>query len=470
MSFRLARGLTSSVVGAAVIAACTGESTTPTSTPPPSIKASGLAPNPYNVLSVTVGVHVRNADSVSVQILDGSDPGAGELVTPSIPAPGDFAAIPVLGLRPEHQYSFRPIAHGAGGITIGDSVTFTTGALPSDLPEFTVSGSDPSPGYVVFAAGNYGLVIDNAGRVVWYRAFPDGPGLNFMPAGGHYAARPMTPSTSDLDPWVELDPMGNLTRTFGCALNLLPRFHDYIRDPDGGYWVMCDDTRIMDLTSDGGQAAALVTGTVVQHISASGGLLFQWSPFDHFAISDLDPADRGGPIVNWTHGNALALDTDGNLLVSFRSLNEITKLSTSTGAVIWRLGGRANQFTFEGTAAPAFVGQHGLRITGPGTLLLIDNRGEVTGSRVERYQLDEATRSARQVGAFNSMPSVVGLLGGSVQQLANGRVLASLGSGRRVEEYDASGAVVWHLTGSVGYVFRATRIMSLYDPTVGPAR
>ena len=65
-------------------------------------------------------------------------------------------------------------------------------------------------------------------------------------------------------------------------------------------------------------------------------LLLQWSPFDHFAITALDPIERSGPFVNWTHGNALDLDTDGNVIVSFRSLNEITKIDAQTGAVIWR--------------------------------------------------------------------------------------------------------------------------------------
>ena len=45
--------------------------------------------------------------------------------------------------------------------------------------ESSPSGPDPSPGFVVFGAGPYGLAIDNTGRVVWYHRFPNGPGLNF---------------------------------------------------------------------------------------------------------------------------------------------------------------------------------------------------------------------------------------------------------------------------------------------------
>jgi hypothetical protein len=42
-------------------------------------------------------------------------------------------------------------------------------------------------------------------------------------------------------------------------------------------------------------------------------------------------------------------------------------------------------------------------------------------------------------------------------------VLVSFGSGARVEEYDASGTVVWRIE-HPGYVFRAQRILSLYHP------
>ncbi|MBA2628018.1 MAG: aryl-sulfate sulfotransferase, partial [Gemmatimonadales bacterium] len=431
----------------AVAAGCAGEPTAPATPIPPRIVASTVVPGSFNVLSASVEVDVRKADSVKVLVHALGNPSIPDTETPAVSARGDTASIPVLGLRPVQRYLLQPVAYRGRISVVGDSLSFLTGTVPPDLPQFVAGGSSPSPGYVVLASGGYGLVLDNAGQVVWYRAFADGPGLNFMASQGYYAARPMAPGTTDVHPWVELDAMGRVTRTFGCARNLEPRFHDWIREADGGYWIMCDETRTMDLSTLGGRPAALVTGTVVQHIGGTGVLLFEWSAFDHFALVDLDPADRLGPMVNWTHGNAIAIDADGNLLVSFRSLSEITKISTTTGAVIWRFGGRANQFAFDGAPLPAFIGQHGLRITGPGELLILDNRGEATGTRVERYQLDEAAHTAHRVGALSSPPAVVGLLGGSVQQLAGGRVLASYGSGRKVEEYDAAGAAVWELSG-----------------------
>lgn len=201
-----------------------------------------------------------------------------------------------------------------------------------------------------------------------------------------------------------------------------------------------------------------------------GTVLFRWSPFDHFAITDLAPAERTGANVNWTHGNALDIDADGNLIVSFRNLDEITKIDAVSGAVIWRMGGRRNQFAFPDSPVPAFSHQHGARMSSAGRLILLDNIGNPDESRSERYTVNEATRTARLEHSYGSIPGAVTQIGGSVQSLAGGRTMVSFGTAGRVEEYDAAGRVTWSIQGHAGYVFRAQRILSLYTPGVGTSR
>jgi hypothetical protein len=457
---------------AVLVVACVNEPVAPSTSVAPTIDAAVVVANSSNALSATLSVRVRHADSVAVRfhlrdVLFGSDS-----ATPALHAVGDSAAIPVLGLLPSRRYVLSPVAYWAGGkVVVGNPLELTTDSLPSDLPRYVASGADPAPGYTVFAAGMYGVVIDNTGRAVWYHAFPNGPGLTFMAQpNGRYVARPSTPDPTDVELWEEIDPLGNVTRTFGCALGLQSRPHDLISQRDGSYWIMCDETRTMDLTADGGVAGARVTGTNVQHVSADGRLLFGWSPFDHFAITDVEPAERTGTSVNWTHGNALDFDTDGNLIVSFRNLNEITKIDAVSGAVIWRMGGRRNQFTFLDSPSPAFWHQHSARMSAPGALMLMDNLGTPGESRAERYTVDEATRTVRLAQSYGSIPAVVTQIGGSVQSLAGGRTLVSFGTAGRVEEYDAAGRVVWRIDGNAGYVFRAQRIRSLYAPGVETAR
>ena len=467
---------------AALTLGCAGDATGPRGGVP-TIDALTVESNPNNALSAVVQARIGGADSAAVRFRTLAA-GANELTTPAVRlgpgvagrngAGGDVALLPVLGLEPVEVYSLSVVAWGRGGLATSASLAFTTEPLPADLPSFAAGGPDPSPGFVVLAAGAYGLVIDNTGRVVWYRRFDNGPGLNFVAQpNGRYYARPPPGDPSDpsaIAPWVELDPLGEVLREIRCALGLQARFHDLIAGPDGDSWLLCDETRVMDLTPWGGVADARVTGTNVQHVSATGQLLFGWSPFDHFAITDVDAAERAGPAVNWTHANALDFDTDGDLLVSFRNLNEITKIDVPTGAVIWRLGGLRNEFTFTATPMPAFVRQHGLRVHAPGSILLLDNAGDPSESRAERYEIDGATRTAQLSGSYGPAPGVITPFGGSVQDLPGGRTLASFGTQGRVEEYDADGRLVWSIAGNPGYVFRAQRIGSLYSPGVGSPR
>jgi hypothetical protein len=450
-----------------MLAAGCGSEPGPLDVPPlPAIDYSAVAPIAANVLSAAVTVSGRNTDSAVVRF--GTQGGPLDQVTPAIRLHDGTVTIPVLGLHPATAYTLRVTAFGASGTASGELLHLTTEALPSDLPALSAGGTDPSAGYVAFAAAGYGLVVDNTGRVVWYVRLAEPATLNFQPQPtGRYYTRPTSPTAPGL--WLEIDPMGNVTRTLGCAHGLVPRFHDLIALADGSHWIMCDETRVMDLSAHGGQADARVTGTVVQHIGADQRLVFAWSPFDHFSIEDLDPAERTGATVNWTHGNAIDLDPDGNLLVSFRSLSEVTSIDTRTGLVRWRMGGRANQFAFA-DPLPPFRHQHGLRAAGAGVLSLLDNLGEPDGSRLERYELDEAARTVRLQRSAAPTPATVAQLGGTTQILPSDRTLVAFGNGARVQEFDQTGAMVWEIQGNPGYIFRAQRFGSLYEPGVGSGR
>lgn len=457
-------GVVRGVLGAgiAVLGACE-EASGPPACAPPAFAHASVAPNPSNVLSGIGLARVEHADSIAMAL---SRDGTAEILTPAVPARNDTTVIPALALHPSTRYEARLLAFSECGKSYSGRLSLVTGNLPSDLPSFSAVGTDPSPGYVAFAAGSYGLVIDNTGRVVWYHHFPGGPGLNFQPQrNGRYAARP-APAAGKAAAWIEIDPLGIVSPGPGCTGALHARPHDMIAQPDGSYWLLCDQTRTIDLSDAGGSSQSLVSGTGVQHIGAQGQLVFEWYPFDHMPVDldVLDPADRSAIPINWTHGNALDLDADGNLLVSLRNLSEITKIDTRTGDVIWRMGGKRNQFTFENTPAPAFSRQHGVRSRGGGKLQLLDNLGDPSASRVERYEYDERSRTVRQLSSFASSDGVIARVGGTAQPLPSGRTLVSFGNGGSVEETDASGNVVWRITGNPGYVFRAHRIRSLYRP------
>src|SRR2546429_6229812 len=136
-----------------------------TPAPTPAILASAVADNPSNVLSAVVRGRVRGADSCAVRY--GVAGSALDSATPAVTLAVDSVLVPVLGLLPDTRYLLRFVAYAGDQTILGDTVGFATGTLPADLPRYVADGADPSPGYVVFATGLYGLVIDNGGGGGW---------------------------------------------------------------------------------------------------------------------------------------------------------------------------------------------------------------------------------------------------------------------------------------------------------------
>jgi hypothetical protein len=463
----LRRALGASTLVCAIVVACT-ENTGPQGTVV-RIDAAQVVANPNLVISSLV-LFRGAGDSARVRYRLAA--GDTDSLTPAIPVTsGREDTIAVLGLLPEAAYDLRLVLYGGQSASVdslvSDALTFTTGALPPDLPTYTAGGTTPLPGYLVFSAAPFGIIIDGSGRVVWYKRFPDpGPSLNFMaePTGA-LVGRLATADTTDDNPFVEIDPAGFERRQLRCAANRPLRFHDLLLLADGSYWIMCDDTRTMDLTAVGGNANALVTGTTIQHVDAAGALLFEWDPFDHFQITDANPSVYQNSVaVNWTHGNSFDFDTDGNLIVSFRSLDEITKIDVQSGTVIWRMGGLRNEFTFDGLPGSGFSRQHNVRVIGPGRFIILDNLGGNTESRYERYVVDAGAHTATLEQSYVATPSVLTAIGGSVQAVEPDLYLVSFGTQGVVDLFDASGSKLWSITSNPGYVFRAERIRTLYAP------
>jgi len=263
-----------------------------------------------------------------------------------------------------------------------------------------------------------------------------------------------------------LNALGEETGTLTCV-GRPTRFHDLLIAAGGDAWILCDETRVMDLSSVGGLPSASVTATVVQHLSATGALLWEWNAFDHFDITDVPLVDRTGVNVNFTHGNGIGFDSDSNLILGFRSLSEVTKVNRTTGAVIWRLGGLANQFTFLNDPKGQFERQHGVRVAGTGQIQLLDN-GLGAPSRFVRYLLNPVTLTATMEWQFIDTPTTYTNVGGSTQYHPDGHGTVSFGRAGRVIEVDHVGNRAWELTGLDGvYVFRTQRIGSLYTSGFG---
>ena len=158
----------------------------------------------------------------------------------------------------------------------------------------------------------------------------------------------------------------------------------------------------MDSIVPGGNPNAIVTGLIIQEIDTNKNVVFQWRSWDHFAITDVASCYASvsltGPRIDYAHGNAIELDHDGNLLISSRFMNEITKINRQTGAIIWRFGLNAdnNMFTIINDTR-GFSHQHDVRRLNNGHITVFDNGNCLSPeySRTLEYELDEDNMIAR---------------------------------------------------------------------------
>lgn len=223
-----------------------------------------------------------------------------------------------------------------------------------------------------------------------------------------------------------------------------------------------------DLSAVGGSRAATIQDAIFQEIDlASGRLLLEWHSLDHIALKEsYSPVE-----ANWDffHINSVGLDSDGNLLVSGRSTHTVYKIA-SDGSIMWRLGGKASDFTM-GEGAN-FAWQHDARRQGDGTLSLFDNGATPAVEPLSRgliLDVDEHDMTATLLRQY-SHPGVLSGSQGSVQVLENGNVFVGWGETPRVSEFDRAGRLLFDaVLGEQYECYRAFRLPWRGHPAEAPA-
>jgi arylsulfotransferase ASST len=453
--------------------------------PLPRITSLVIASNPHNTLSGIVSVTVTAADSARVVY---RAPGEAAAATPYSAVRGGALRLATLGLRPNTMYSNVVEAKGPGGAVASLPLMLRTGDLPQTLQgvslELTGTGS---PGYVVTEVtvdtDAFVVAFDSAGRVGWYRRFAAAPGEFAMETkqhpGGHFTV--FVGATYGWQPtygrYLEFTPAGEIVRAYTATSPLFTDPHElqlsYASGSADPVHLIGYDLRPEDLTALGGRANQPVAGHTILRLSASGAVEFRWSAWDHFSLTDwiFVPSNLAQlSSIDFDHPNSLAIDRDGNYVVSFASLGEITKIDAVTGQVLWRLGGRHNQFAIVGDPLGGFGFQHDVRVLENGDLLFYDNGllHSPPQSRAVQYRLDTSAMTATLVWEYRHDPPLFTPFVGSVERYRNGNTLVGFASAALITEVTGDGQVVWEgrltVNGQpVSFFYRARRLRSLYE-------
>jgi hypothetical protein len=315
------------------------------------------------------------------------------------------------------------------------STADTSGALPptvtTEVTGYTGLGSlfmvsFPIP--IGRGGDTWLLAVDNQGFPIFQRRM-DGPCFDFKPNDdGLY-------SYFDLlrERYVLLDASFNEVGTIQCDNGYVADLHELRRLPNGHSLLMSYDPEVVDMSRivPGGRPDAIVFGLIVQELDETGRVVFQWRSWDHFEITDATYEDLTAERIDYVHGNAIETDPDGNLIVSCRHMDEVTKIDRRTGDILWRWGGKHNEFQFLGDTLQ-FSHQHAIRRLADGHFTMFDNGNfhSPQFSRAVEYEMDEAARTVRAVWEYRHSPDIVGGAMGYVQRLPNGNTLIGWGTAK----------------------------------------
>ena len=328
-----------------------------------------------------------------------------------------------------------------------------TDSIPDDLPprSLIVSGT-PENGLLFlcdirFEDGTYRshlMALRDDGTPVFARLLP-GPGFDFKVQANGSA----TYFDGAKSRYYAMNGNFAVRDSFACGNGYTTDIHEFQLLPDGHALLAAYDSRTLDLSGivPGGNAQAEVVGLVVQELDRAKDVVFEWRSWDHFQITDCVSRPLTGSRVDYVHGNSIERDDDGNLLISSRHLDEITKISRSTGEVLWRFGGSHNEFTFSNDPE-RFSHQHSARRLPNGHLLLFDNGNYhvPAHSRAVEYALDEDAKVATRVWEYRNAPDVFSSAMGSVQRLSNGNTVIGWGATNpTITEVTPGGAKVLEL-------------------------
>lgn len=332
------------------------------------------------------------------------------------------------------EYGYDPTSQTASKITYPlDSMptyTITTNNNPAPGRIFYTNHEDQVDGQV--GTNSFTTIIENDGTMIWAKDVAQN-GRDFKINVNGY----LSYYNREHAIWMIMDSNYNIIDSVQCknGYEMATNDHDVMMYPDGHIFLLAYDNQVTDMTAYGGLPNAVVQYLVLQELDENRDVVFEWRSDDHFQLTD---ANNYTPLTNmnidYVHGNSIERDFDGNILISCRNMDELTKINHDTGNIIWRMGGENNQFTFVNDNNPKhFASQHDLRRIENGHITIFNNGNKMTPqiSSAKEYALDEVNKVATLVWYYEH-PNVNGMIvygpaTGNVQRLPNGNTMIDWG-------------------------------------------
>lgn len=327
-------------------------------------------------------------------------------------------------------------------------------------PMFITTNTNPSPGAIFFHNYNfYGYetyhhcIMTNDGDSI-YSSGANNIGWDFkINKNGMLTMYSKIPARFEM-----YDSSFIHLQNFVTQNGYITDIHEFQIFPDGHFYLQGYSYTFMDLTvyDPTYNPNASIVGLVIQKFDKDKNLLFEWRSIDHIPVIESQHVALTSSKIDYVHGNSIEEDTDGNLIISCRHLDQVNKIDINNGNFIWRLGGVKNEFTLVNDSI-WFTYQHDVRRLPNGHITMFDNGNFHANicSYAREYELDEVNKTATLAWSYKhpqiNGENVYGSALGSVQRLSNGNTFINWGGilpGKdfpNLTEVTPDGEIVWEM-------------------------
>ena len=377
-------------------------------------------------------VHYGSGGELDQQIIDAEDGSVDHRVV-------------LWGLLPSTEYSFV-VETTLDGFDVASDGSFTTGAVPTALPDVTIEVFDEelAPDVMLLTSLITSplavVALDTEGRYRWWHfddraqtaigratIAPNGQAIVYN-AFPPYGADPDTP----IHEFVQVSFDGSLV----VQTHTPESHHDFARLEDGALAYLAEHIQDVDGVD--------VIGDRIMELQTDGTTHQVWSTWDDIPY---DPQEVP-PGTDWTHCGALRYEASEQVYyVSSRNLSAIWKVERLTGDLLWTLGGPRTDFTVQGTGGLP-DGQHNVEAVEGGLLVFDNGDPAALRSRAVEYSLDGS--DATEEWSFAAEPAIYNFAMGDVHRFDSEVTAVTWSTAGQIDAVSPAGDVVWRLNTDLG--------------------
>ena len=375
--------------------------------------------------------------------------------TPEETTPSTEHEALLLGLWAEADFHFEVTTDAGGAVERSGDYAVTTGSLLTTLPEFEVTGTESGHWMITSVAGstNAAVVLDEAGRIVWY-AETSSEMFNSRVVASHDHESVLVLSAGRNSSSFSL---GSIERFAWTGEHLetiaLPYVtHDFLELPDGTIAALV----LGDPEDEGGEDGG--TSRIVEVAPDGSSKVI----FDALTYARSTPGWDDS--VDFTLMNALTYDPkDDAYYASIKSISSIVKVDRASGEPLWALGGPGNAFeagpglTFPDTS-------HQFEVLDDGLLLFHNGEADVADSRIVHYKLDFDTWTATEGWTYHHDPPLFVYFDGDVARLDNGETVITWCSAGQLQRVSEAEEVLWQLDSPLGIALGYNTVVDTLYP------